>query len=360
MIELINLTGRGDGIGGVLALGASAAATRFGAPHLAMSVQGISIQNVDPRPAPAWGLLNATENSGGAAHGGPTGTWSTTCSTPVLPPRRRAKHPEGDRRAVRYRQDLVAVIDSLTSCAFGSYACTVQDYADALSLVTDEPVTTAALLATGARSFTAERSCNIAHAFTAADDTLPPRFTSEPVPDGIHAGRACSLEPSLDEYFAGRGWNRARARAHGGGRHRSRVAARRTGRPCGLADHAPMTIPVAERSTTERCARRYFGMSAFERASQRASPGAGRRTNEARSQAWSRRNTVDEPPEFTRRPVERGAHIRRLENAPRAGIEKTATGGGLMSRRPDRKVPALCRCRAFSRRLGASHGRLRS
>ena len=68
MIELIELTGRGEGIGGVLALGASAAANRIGAPHLAMSVKGISIQNVDPRPEPAWGLLNATENSGGAAH----------------------------------------------------------------------------------------------------------------------------------------------------------------------------------------------------------------------------------------------------------------------------------------------------
>ena len=33
-----------------------------------MSVKGISIQNVDPRPEPAWGLLNATESLGAAAH----------------------------------------------------------------------------------------------------------------------------------------------------------------------------------------------------------------------------------------------------------------------------------------------------
>ena len=35
---------------------------------LGMSVKGISIQNVDPRPEPAWGLLNATESLGAAAH----------------------------------------------------------------------------------------------------------------------------------------------------------------------------------------------------------------------------------------------------------------------------------------------------
>ena len=74
---------------------------------------------------------------------------------PLVGPR---SSPGETADAVRYRQDLVAVIDSLTSCAFGSYAFTVQDYADALSLVTDEPVTATALLATGARIFDAERA----------------------------------------------------------------------------------------------------------------------------------------------------------------------------------------------------------
>ena len=174
MIELIELTGRGEGIGEALALGASVAAKRFGAPHLAMSVKGISIQNVDPRPEPAWGLLNATENSGGAAH-----VWTYgdlvyglrhAGVAPLVGPR---SSPAETADAVRYRQDLVAVIDSLTSCAFGSYAFTVQDYADALSLVTDEPVTATALLATGARIFAVERGYNLARGFTVADDTLP-------------------------------------------------------------------------------------------------------------------------------------------------------------------------------------------
>ena len=230
MIELIELTGRREGIGGVLALGASAAANRIGAPHLAMSVKGISIQNVDPRPEPAWGLLNATENSGGAAHVWTYGDLVYGLRHAGVAPLVGARSTPGETAdAVRYRQDLVAVIDSLTSCAFGSYAFTVQDYAEALSLVTDEPVTAAGLLATGARIFTVERDYNLAHGFTVADDTLPARFTREPVPDGIHAGRVCSLEPLLDEYFAGRGWNGQRTAASEGTRHRSLEKAPRNG-----------------------------------------------------------------------------------------------------------------------------------
>lgn len=51
-----------------LGLGAAGAAKSLGLDPLAMSVKGISIQNVDPRPEPSCGLLNATEGLGAAAH----------------------------------------------------------------------------------------------------------------------------------------------------------------------------------------------------------------------------------------------------------------------------------------------------
>ncbi len=210
MIELIGAIGAQEGLGRVLSRGVASAAIALDAPELAMSVKGISLQNVDPRPEPAWGLLNATESFGSAAH-----VWSygdlvmALEDAGVEPLVTRYSTPRQIADAVRYRQDLVAVLDSLTSCAFSSYAFTLADYAEALSLMTDEPHTPSMLLATGERIVNKERTFNRENGFTAADDTLPTRFTDEPVPDGIHAGRVCDLQPLLDEYYLLRGWSDA-------------------------------------------------------------------------------------------------------------------------------------------------------
>jgi aldehyde:ferredoxin oxidoreductase len=201
MIELIQLTGVPRKLGRVLTLGAGRAAATLGVPDLAMTVKNISIQNVDPRPEPAWGLLNATENFGAAAH-----IWSYADlvtameDAAVEPLLTRHSTAREVAEAVRYRQDLVAVLDSLTSCAFSSYAFAPSDYAEALSLVTGESFTEGALLTAGARIFAAERRYNSINGFTDADDTLPARFTHEGVPDGIHAGAVCDLDALLREY----------------------------------------------------------------------------------------------------------------------------------------------------------------
>ena len=83
MIELIQSTGTAEGIGETLALGASQAAARLGVPELAMAVKGVSIQNVDPRPEPAWGLLNATETFRARRTSGLMRTWWRACATPA-------------------------------------------------------------------------------------------------------------------------------------------------------------------------------------------------------------------------------------------------------------------------------------
>ena len=121
MIELIRSIGTQQGLGRVLSGGVTSAAMAFGAPELAMSVKGISLQNVDPRPEPAWGLLNATESFGSAAH-----VWTYADLVIALedagvnPLVTRHSTPREIAAAVRYRQDLVAVLDSLTSCAFAA------------------------------------------------------------------------------------------------------------------------------------------------------------------------------------------------------------------------------------------------
>jgi aldehyde:ferredoxin oxidoreductase len=64
----------------------------------------------------------------------------------------------------------------------------------------------AELLARGGRIVDAERTFNLAQGFGPEDDTLPLRFTREPVPSGLHEGKVCNLDPMLDEYYRLRGW----------------------------------------------------------------------------------------------------------------------------------------------------------
>jgi aldehyde:ferredoxin oxidoreductase len=207
MVELIRLAGRRDGIGELLAVGAAGAAEQLGVPGLAMASKRMSIQNVDPRVEPAWGLLAATDAYGAAAH-----IWAFADlidglqTTGVRPVVGRDSPADAIAAAVVARQDLNAVIDSLTMCVFSSYAYTVDDYAEALSTVRGDAVTGTELLDTGARIIALERMYNQRLGVTAAADTLPSRFTEEPVPSGKHRGRVCDLPGLLDAYYRRRGW----------------------------------------------------------------------------------------------------------------------------------------------------------
>jgi aldehyde:ferredoxin oxidoreductase len=207
MVELIRLSLPRVGTGDLVAMGAAAAAAALGDPSLAMTSKGITIQNVDPRVEPAWGLLNAVEAYGAAAH-----IWSFAdlieglASAGVRPVVGRDAPPRDIAAAVKWRMDLNAVIDSLSMCTFSSYAYELDDYAEAVSLVSGEAVDAADLLETGSRVIALERHYNRRLGVTAAADALPPRFTSDGVPSGQHTGRVCDLPALLDAYYRLRGW----------------------------------------------------------------------------------------------------------------------------------------------------------
>jgi aldehyde:ferredoxin oxidoreductase len=190
-----------------LGLGAAGAAESLGLDPLAMSVKGISIQNVDPRPEPAWGLLNATEGLGAAAHiwtyGDLVYAMRDVGVEPIVTPE---STPCEIAERVKYKQDLVAALDAMTVCAFSSYAFSTEDYAAALSLITNAGWSAAELLAAGARIVDLERQFNADCGIGADTDTLPERFLREPVPTGPHAGKVCELTPMLLAYYELRGW----------------------------------------------------------------------------------------------------------------------------------------------------------
>ena len=209
MIDLVRDTAAGRGLGAHLWHGVTGAAARLGAPDLAMSVKGISLQNCDPRAEPAWGLLNATETYGGAAHiwcyGDLVHAMRHIGVRPLVTP---DSSPRQIAEAVKYKQDLVAALDSISICAFSSYAYDERDYCDALELIAGIEMTPDDFLARGNDVIQLERRFNLLHGLRPEEDRLPERFLREPIPEGLHAGRRCDLEPMLDEYYALRQWDR--------------------------------------------------------------------------------------------------------------------------------------------------------
>jgi aldehyde:ferredoxin oxidoreductase len=204
---LTRQAGMRDGEWSRLGLGAAGAAKSLGLDTFAMSVKGISIQNVDPRAEPAWGLLNATEALGAAAHiwtyGDLVYAMREVGVGPIVTP---DSTPGAIAECVKHKQDLVAALDAMTFCAFSSYAYSIEDYAAALNLVTNASWGAAGLLAAGSRIVDLERQYNADCGIGADTDTLPERFLREPVPTGPHAGKVCELAPMLEAYYELRGW----------------------------------------------------------------------------------------------------------------------------------------------------------
>jgi aldehyde:ferredoxin oxidoreductase len=63
------------------------------------------------------------------------------------------------------------------------------------------------MLKIGERIWNLERLFNNAAGMTRADDSLPPRITSEPLTEGASKGHVVDLQPMLDEYYQLRGWD---------------------------------------------------------------------------------------------------------------------------------------------------------
>ena len=65
------------------------------------------------------------------------------------------------------------------------------------------------LQCSGERIYNLQRSYDVLHGITRADDRLPRRFLDEPSPSGNARGQIIDLEPMLDEYYRLRGWDLA-------------------------------------------------------------------------------------------------------------------------------------------------------
>ena len=199
---LAEKTATGEGFGKEMGLGSKRLCEKYGHPELSMSVKGQEFPAYDSRGIQGMGLTYATSNRG-ACH-----LRSYTVASEVLgiPIKTDPLATEGKAGLVKAFQDATAVFDSAGVCLFTSFAWSLVDVAPQLQAACEGDWSLENLNVVGERIWNMERMFNNAAGFTAKDDTLPKRLTTEPAQTGPAKGLVNGLDKMLPEYYAERGW----------------------------------------------------------------------------------------------------------------------------------------------------------
>jgi aldehyde:ferredoxin oxidoreductase len=221
-IRLLEMMGRREGFGDILAEGSAKAAQKIGngAEKYALHVKGMEISGQDGRTHRSIGLGHAT-GARGADHLRSLVVVDQLGYEDIAAERWGAdKLPEiVDPYTEKYKATAVfesensyCIRDTLIVCWYSVSWPPIfwmQDFADMLPL------------ATGVKEFgsvdtlteIAERQVNLKRLFNARegisrkDDNLPARFTDEPMPEGPGKGQVVDLESMLNDYYRLRGWD---------------------------------------------------------------------------------------------------------------------------------------------------------
>jgi len=215
MVKLLHLMGERKGLGDLLADGVKAAAQRIGrgSERYAMHIKGLELPGYDVRGAKAHGLSFATAFTGADHNKGYAFQEIFGIPVPYAVDRFAI---EGKGKLCKWNQDArTAVADSPTMCVF-LMDMAVADFmfentAALMEGTTGLSYTPEEVHQVGERVNNLARVYNILAGFTRADDDLPERLKTEPIPEGASKGQLISqadLDFMLDEYYDARGWTR--------------------------------------------------------------------------------------------------------------------------------------------------------
>jgi len=206
LLDAIELIGRREGVGELLAQGSRRAALTIGHGSLAFApqVKGLEIPGYEPRALQTMALGFAV-GARGADHNR-SGAYEVDFSDKVD---RRHATLESVRYAIE-TEDRAALMDSLILCKFvrGVFADFYAESAEMLRAVTGWDVTGDELHETARRIVAAKRRVNVLAGWTPAEDTLPERFLTTPLPDDAAAVLSAErLQELVAEYHRQRGWS---------------------------------------------------------------------------------------------------------------------------------------------------------
>src|SRR5262245_25560 len=205
VLRAIDLIGRRDGVGDLLAEGSRRAAGAIGHDAIAFApqVKGLEIPGYEPRALQTMALGFAV-GTRGADHNR-SGAYEVDFSDKVD---RRRVTLDAVRHAID-TEDRAAIMDSLILCKFlrGVFEDFYGEAAEMLRLVTGWDATAAELRETARRIVTAKRQFNLLAGWTREEDTLPDRFLDTPLSTDPAATLSRErLHDLVDEYHRQRGW----------------------------------------------------------------------------------------------------------------------------------------------------------
>ncbi len=213
MVALIRMMGEREGFGDVLSDGVRVAAERIGkgSERYAMHVKGLELPAYDVRGAKGHGLGYATSYTGADHNKGYAIQEIFGLPFPYPVDRFAA---EGKGALTMWNQDArTAVGDCPTMCIFmldTSVAPFLFDNtAGLMTGATGLEFSGEDVRRVGERVNNLARAFNVLAGLTRADDDLPERLKTEPIPEGPAKGHLISqadLDLMLDEYYEARGW----------------------------------------------------------------------------------------------------------------------------------------------------------
>jgi aldehyde:ferredoxin oxidoreductase len=208
LLALLPKIAHREGLGDLLAEGTRRAAAAIGgdAPDFAPHVKGLELPGYEPRALQTMALGFAV-GSRGADHNR-SGAYEIDFSQRAD---RLHGSPEAARLAVE-TEDRAALMDSLILCKFlrGVFSDLFAESAEMLCDVTGWDISADELRTVARRIVTAKKLYNVREGWTAAEDTLPKRFLSEGLPNGVSAGAvlpAARLQEMIQTYYQSRGWD---------------------------------------------------------------------------------------------------------------------------------------------------------
>ncbi len=209
IVRLVEMVGRGEGIGALLGEGSRRLTERFGdeAKEYAMNVKGMEFPGYDPRGIQGMALAFATSNRG-ACH------LRATMYVPELFQGILDRFTvKGKAQPLKELQELFTVFDCMVLCKFGARNAFANSWDNMVALVnsaTGFGYTVDGLRAVGTRAWTVERLFNLREGLGIKDDTLPDRMFTTPIHDGPSKGAVVSREDfdrELQAYYAAWGWD---------------------------------------------------------------------------------------------------------------------------------------------------------
>ena len=205
VMQAIEVIGRREGVGQLLAEGSRRAADEIGRGSIAFApqVKGLEIPGYEPRGLQTMALGFAV-GARGADHNR-SGAYDVDFSDKVD---RRHATLDSVRHAIE-SEDRAALMDSLILCKF--LRRVLEDFhgesASMLRAVTGWDVTPDELCETARRIVAAKRQFNLLAGWTPDEDTLPERFLSTPLPNDPEAALSRErLQELVAEYHRQRGW----------------------------------------------------------------------------------------------------------------------------------------------------------